>query len=511
MHRWLLCTVAVTIVVPNLNAQTSFPMITHVHPVALQRGQTAEVTVEGQMNFFGAYQALFEGDGLSAEIIPQKAPAAVPPAPPQLRNTKLKITVAPDAALGVREFRIATELGISSVGQLVIVADPVVVEKPGANNIPAQAQPIQLPCVIAGKIEAIEDVDFFKFDAKEGQTLTFEMFCARLQDKIHDLQKHAKPMLTLYDADGRELAANDTFFFADPLLSYTIPKTGAYFLQVRDSTYDGDQRWVYAIIATDKPYVTHVFPMAGNPGQKLELEPIGSAKLTQSKVPFVVPDKLGIQQIQLDIKGAKTNPATFIVSSLPQFIEQEPNDDPGKATRVAIPAGINGRIGQRRDMDHFVFKAAKSKPIRFELKARRFGTLLNSSLHGVIDVMNVKGATMVSSDVSHGQEAALVFTPPADDDFVVRVRDLNSKGGESFVYYLEADWAAPDFTLRCDPDKAMIGPGSSAAWYVHVNRLNGFAGPVQVEVKGLPKDIVVSPLTIPPSMTQGMMVLTADP
>ncbi len=505
------CALALIVVsAAGASAQTSFPMITHVHPVAVQRGKTTEVTVDGQMNFYGAYKALFEGVGLSAEIIPQKTPPPMPPAPPLLRNTKLKITVAPETALGVREFRIATELGISSVGQILIVDDPVVVETTSVNNTPSQAQPIPLPCVIAGKIEAVEDVDFFKFEAKQGQTLTFEMFCARLQDKIHDLQKHAKPMLTLYDAEGRELAANDTFFFADPLLSYTIPKSGTYYLQVRDSTYDGDPRWVYAIVATDKPYVTHVFPMAGNPGQKLELEPIGSAKLVQGKAPFVVPKEPGIQQIQLDIKGVKTNPATFIVSPLPQFIEQEPNDDPVRATRVTIPAGINGRIGQRRDMDHFVFKAAKGKAIRLELKARRFGTLLNSSLHGILEVMNAKGALITSSDVTHGQEAALIFTPPADDDFIVRVRDLNSKGGETFVYYLEADWALPDFTLRCDPDKAMIGPGSSAAWYVKVDRQNGFAGPVKVEVKGLPKEITASPLTIPPAMKEGMLVLTAD-
>lgn len=510
MRRVVLCAVACLSAVPALQAQTSFPMITHVHPVALERGTTTEVVVEGQMNFFGAYKALFEGTGLTAEIVPQKAPPPMPPQPPLVRNTKLKITVAKDAALGAREFRIATELGISSVGQLVIVDDPVVIEAP-ANNVVAQAQPIKISCVIAGKLEAVEDVDYFKFDAKEGQALTFEMICARIQDKIHDLQKHAKPMLSLYDAGGRELAANDTFYFADPLLSYTIPKTGTYYLQVRESTYDGDQRWVYAIIATDRPYATHVYPMAGNPGQKLELEPIGSAKLTRAKTPFVAPKELGIQRIQLDVSGLKTNPATFIVSSLPQFLEQDANDEPAKATRVTLPAGINGRIEKRRDMDHFVFKASKGKAIRIELKARRFGTPLNSSLHGVLDVMNVKGATIVSSEVTHGQEAALVFTPPSDEDFIVRVRDLNSKGGETFVYYLEADWAVPDFTLRCDPDKAMIGPGSSAAWYVHVNRLNGFAGPVKVEIKGLPKDITASPLTIPPKMTQGMMVLTADP
>ncbi|MCI0682201.1 MAG: PPC domain-containing protein [Gemmataceae bacterium] len=510
MRRVVLCAVACLSAAPAVHAQTSFPMITHVHPVALERGKTTEVLVEGQMNFFGAYKTLFEGTGPSAEIVPQKAPPPKPPQPPLVRDAKLKITVAPDAALGVREFRIATELGISSVGQLVIVDDPVVIEDK-ANNVVAQAQSIALPCVLAGKLEAVEDVDFYKFDAKEGQTLTFEMFCARIQDKIHDLQKHAKPMLTLYDAGGRELAANDTFFFADPLLSYTIPRTGAYYLQVRESTYDGDRRWVYAIIATGRPYVTHVFPVAGNPGQKLEVEPIGSAKLVQAKAPFVVPKETGIQQIQLDVNGVTMNPATFIVSSLPQFLERDANDEPAKATRVTLPAGINGRIEKRRDMDHFVFKATKGKPVRFELKARRFGTLLNSSLHGVLDVMNIKGATIASNEVTHGQEAALVFTPPADGDFVIRVRDLNSKGGETFVYYLEADWAVPDFTLRCDPDKAMIGPGSSAAWYVHVNRLNGFAGPVKVEIKDLPKDITATPLTIPPKMTQGMMVLTADP
>src|SRR5262249_10200898 len=93
--------------------------------------------------------------------------------------------------------------------------------------------------------------------------------------------------------------------------------------------------------------------------------------------------------------------------------------------------------------------------------------------------------------------------------FVVRLRDLNSKGGDTSVYYLECDWARPDFTLRCDCDKAMIGPGSSTAWYVHVVRQNGFDGPVRVEVKGLPKGRTASALTIPATMTQGLLVLTA--
>lgn len=490
------------------SAQTSFPMISHTHPVAIQRGKTTEVLVDGTQNFFGARQVLFEGKGLKAEIVSQDPPATMPPAPPMVRSVKLKITVDADAALGVRDYRIATLLGISSVGQLVVVDDSVVVEN-AANNITSQAQAIQLPCVIAGKIEAVEDVDFYKFEGKEGETVTFELKCARLQDRIHDLQKHAKPMLTLFDGTGRELAANDTFFFADPMLSTTLPKTGPYYVQVRESTYDGDARWVYALLATTRPYASHVVPLAGNPGQTIEVEPVGSARKLQPKVAVTLPREPGVHTLPLKIGDQTTYPVTMIVTPLPAVLEQAGSDTPEKATRFTIPAALNGRIAKRREMDHFVFAGKKGQQVRLELKARRFGTPLNSSLHGVLEVLNTKGSVVASNDTSHGQEAALVFAIAADGDYVVRVRDLNSKGGDSFVYCVEAELAQPDFTVKCDPDKAMIGPGTSQAWYVQINRINGMTGPVKVEVRGLPAGVAASPLTIPAAMKEGLVVLTA--
>jgi hypothetical protein len=494
----------------RLRAQTSFPMITHATPVAVHRGQTTEVVVEGQMNFAGAYKVLFEGTGVVAEVVPEPAPKGKAVPNPRVSKVKLKVKVALEAAPGIREFRIASNLGISSVGQLVLVDHPVVLEQAKNNTMP-EAQALRLPCVVSGRLEAVEDVDFYKFQAEAGQALTFELFCARLQDKIHDLQKHAKPMLVLHDADGRELASNDHFYFADPLLSYVVPKTGTYYLQVRESTYDGDPRWAYALLATNRPYVSHVYPMAGNPGQVIEVEPVGSARTVSPRVKLQAPREPGIHLLQLDLgNGVKTNPVSFLVSPLPQVQEQEPNDSEATATRVTIPCGINGQIGKRRDLDHFVFAAKKGQAIHFQVRARRFGTPLVSSLHAVLEVRDVKGTVVLAgNDTTHGQEAAVLFTPPADGDFVLRIRDLNSKGADTAVYYIEADFARQDFTLRCDPDKAMIGPGSSTAWYVHVARTNGFDGPVKVDVKGLPEGVAASALTIPPTMTQGVVVLTA--
>jgi hypothetical protein len=488
-------------------AQTSFPMITHVSPVAVQRGTTAEVAVEGQLNFQGAYKALFAGGGITAEVVPSPAPKAT--VKPLVKSVKLKVTIAPDAALGVREFRLATTLGISSLGQLLIVDEPVVQES-GANNTFAQANPIPVPSVVCGRIEAAEDVDCFKFSAKAGQALTFEVFCARLEDKIHDLQKHADPLIALFDADGRELASGDDALFADPLLSYTIPKDGTYFLQIRDAKYDGDPRWVYAVRVTDRPYASHLFPMAGNPGQRVEVEPVGSAKLVQPRIPFTVPTQLGLHEVQLNAGGRTTNPVTFYVTGLPCVTEREPNDTPQTANRVPVPCAINGRIGKRRDADHFVFHAAKGKPLRLEVKARRFGTVLCSGLDSMLEILNSAGTMIAANDDENGKDSGLVFTPPADGDYVVRLRDLNSKGGVAWIYCLEIVHAKPDFSLRCDPGKAMIGPGSSTAWYVQVRRTNGFTGPVEVALDGLPPGVAASTLTIPPEMTQGLIVLTAS-
>src|SRR3954471_15154563 len=96
--------------------QTSFPMVTHVTPVAVRRGTSAEVTVECRTSSLaGAYKVLVEGTGVTAEVVGAKeAPKFDPKAPPATATScKLKVTVAADAALGVREFRIASVLGIS--------------------------------------------------------------------------------------------------------------------------------------------------------------------------------------------------------------------------------------------------------------------------------------------------------------------------------------------------------------------------------------------------------------
>ena len=101
---------------------------------------------------------------------------------------------------------------------------------------------------------------------EKGQRVTFEVWGNRLENKIHDLQTHLDPILSLHDQTGRELAAADNTHFADPLLSFQVPASGTYYLQVRDTTYTGNPAWSYALHGSDRSGRDVGVSAGGQPG-----------------------------------------------------------------------------------------------------------------------------------------------------------------------------------------------------------------------------------------------------
>jgi hypothetical protein len=86
-----------------LAAQTTFPMIGSAFPLAAQRGKTTDITVtaagQGGTNLYGAYKAIFSGQGVKAEIVPPEKgwPAKDPKKPwdlPGIGEVKMHVTVA---------------------------------------------------------------------------------------------------------------------------------------------------------------------------------------------------------------------------------------------------------------------------------------------------------------------------------------------------------------------------------------------------------------------------------
>jgi hypothetical protein len=530
-------------------AQMAYPMVMTIRPVAAQVGASSEHTIYSRYSMEGAYAVLVSGRGVQGEVVPVPpvAPAADGKKKPDLVALKVKFTVAADAEPGVRDVRVATPHGVSTVGQLVIARDPVVRES-DKNDTAELASMISLPATICGAIEKAEDVDWYKFHVDAGTALTFHVRSSRLQDRIHDLQTHSDPIITLRTATGQTLAANDNFFFGDPMLSYRFEQSGDYLLEIRDVRYQGNTYWDYSIEVHGRPFVETVFPLAISRGQPATIDLIGYQLTSGSRINCTPGMELlmGEQNLRATVGNELTDPFPVIVTDLPLVLETEPslaaNESLPNATAAAseasgsgttggkdaaqqlavtlksaqaitFPAGVNGRIAADADVDYYVFEAKKGDALNIEVIARRRQSRLDSHLR----VLNEKGQQLVANDDmrlgkrTSADSAVENWTAPADGRYYVEVRDVHLRGGSAFPYFLRITRSVPSFELYLDTDKTQISPGGNAVLFCRVERRGGFTGPVQLDIQGLPTGVTArSGLILPEKSVDGCIVLEAD-
>ncbi|MEX0819452.1 MAG: hypothetical protein WD070_07655, partial [Pirellulaceae bacterium] len=495
------------------SAQTSYPMLMSLKPVAAQVGQTSEHTLKSRYTMLGAYEVMVTGAGVTGEII---HPEVKEGETPNLQEIKVRFNVASDALPGVRDFRIGTPNGVSTLGQLVIAEDAVHQEE-GNNDTRDKANAITLPATVCGAIERAEDVDYFKFTVEAGEALSFHVRSQRLQDRIHDLQQHVDPILSIRDGNGTTLAASDNYFFADPFLHYQFKHAGEYFLEIRDVRYQGNQYWEYAIEIHNRPFVTNLHPMAVGRGQQTKFELVGH-QLPEEHEAFVsIPlDKpTGSQWWELPMGGSVTNPAPVVVSELPVFTERDlENNTPAAAQEVSLPVGITGRIESESDIDCYSFAAMKGERFTFEVVARRQQSALDSHLR----ILDATGKQLtLNDDMRIGKRSfadSLVenWTAPADGTFAIEIRDLHLRGGADFVYFIRATRSLPSFDLFVDTDKTQLTPGTGGVIFVRAERKNGFTGEIQLGIEGLPSGVEASCGRILADKGQdGCIVLSAAP
>jgi hypothetical protein len=372
------------------------------------------------------------------------------------------------------------------------VRDPVLAEKEG-NNTRDKAQQVTLPATICGAIGVAEDVDYFKFTVKAGESFSFHMRSARLQDRIHDMQRHSDPMITLRHANGSTIAACDNYFYGDPFLSHTFERAGEYLLEIRDVRYSGNTYWQYSVEITDQPFVENIYPLGITIGKNTPVEMIG-VQLPKANVSVQLPadTKPGPHWLPMSAGKEMTNPAPVFATSLATINEnRKDNNAIVNGQQVAVPGGINGRIDTESDVDCYRFEAKKGEKYTFEVRARRY----QSSLDPYIRLLNEAGKQLKENDDlknfkrSYADSRIENWTVPADGTYTLEIRDMHLRGGPNFVYFIEATKAEPHFQLYADTDKTLLAPGTNGVFFVQVERKNGFTGEIKLEVSGLPDGV----------------------
>jgi hypothetical protein len=144
------------------------------------------------------------------------------------------------AALDLLEFRVRNEHGISEPVLIRYPREPVIAEQE-PNNAPSAAQEIKPPCEVAGLFQSNGDRDWFRFGAKKGDVLWFEV-------SSHRLGQPSDPLLTIHRAttngpsDVLELNDSEANFggaefnttHRDPAGKFEVKENGTYLIQLRD-------------------------------------------------------------------------------------------------------------------------------------------------------------------------------------------------------------------------------------------------------------------------------------
>ncbi|SIO60327.1 pre-peptidase C-terminal domain-containing protein [Singulisphaera sp. GP187] len=447
-------------------AKAKPPTLDRLFPPGAQRGQTVAVKATGSFDHWPVH---VWSDGPAIEVKAEK------------EKGQLSIIVASDAKPGVHWIRLSDEEGATSLRPFLVGVLPELVESESKDqpNIALDHSRV----TINGRLGKSNDVDEFSVPMKKGQLLVAAVDANRLLGSPMDA------VLQVASTDGFVLAQNDDDRGFDPRLTFEVPADGTYLVRIfafpatPDSTigFAGGDAYIYRLTLTTGGFLDHGYPLAvarSDPGQ---VEAHGWNVPETAKRLAVVAD--GNHETASLIHPDFANTVDIRLVAHAALIEQEPSDrDHPQA--IPVPSTVSGRIAPARDQDVFTFPAKKGQTLSLLVESESLGAPLDP----VLRVTDAAGKTLNDVDDSGKEhDVQLAFTPPADGDYQLSIRDLHGHGGERFVYRLTIAAPDPDYTLTLKADRLTLTPDKAGTLEVAIERKNGFKSPIEVRFDGLPE------------------------
>lgn len=480
----------------SVNAAT--PVLNIINPRGGQRGSDMTLTLLGS-RLKDAQEILFYTPGFKVNELKAVSDS----------NVEAKITIAADCQLGEHKMRIRSATGLSEVRTFWVGQYPTVNEKEPNSDFD-KPQKIDFNSTVDGFV-ANEDVDYYLFEAKKGQRISAEIEGVRLGMTLFDTYVAIQNM-------GRfELASSDdtALLLQDSVASVIAPEDGTYVVQVRESSYGGNGNCRYRLHVGSFPRPMMVYPAGGKKGEKVEVTYIkdvtGPIKQTLD-VPAQTSSEFGLFA-QQDGQFAPS-PNTFRIVDFGNVMEAEPNNQRDKASKTdqTVPLAFNGIIEKESDVDWFRFNAKKGQRFSVRCHARS----VRSPLDSVMSVHDANGKQLASNDDAGGPDSAFNWNPPADGEYLLRVRDHLYKGGEDYVYRVEFSPIEPTLSVNV-PRYGRYGQarqvipvpkGNRYATMINASRSN-FGGDLVIEAPGLSAGLTLNAPTMPANISSFPIVFEA--
>jgi hypothetical protein len=447
------------------------PSVTHLFPAGGQRGTTVEVTAAGTFDRWPV-KVWVSGKGVTAEAAKEMG--------------KFRVTVAADAVPGVYWLRPHDDTGGGNLRPFVVGTLPEAAEAE-PNDEPGRPQPLDSGVVANGRLAKNGDVDCFAVGLKKGQTLVAAV------EANAALRSPMDGVLQVLSAGGFVLAQSNDARDLDPRLAFAVPADGTYVVRVfafpatPDSgiRFAGGDAFVYRLTVTTSGFADFPLPLAVERDKPAAVA-LAGWNLPESALAVPVrPDDPEADDAVVSPPGV-ANPVRVRVEPHPTFDATGPAAVP---TPLRPPITVTARVGKPGGAARFTVRGEKGKPLSARVEARPFGLPLTP----VVRVADASGKPLARGEPGKPNEDTTVkFTPPADGDYTVEVRDLHGHGGERFAFLIRVEPDAPDFALGVAADRLTVAPGKPADVTVTVARSGGFDKEIELSAVGLPAGVTAS-------------------
>ena len=351
---------------------------------------------------------------------------------------------------------------------------------------PESKKPTPLPVVINGKLSESGDVDLFPISLKKGQTIRAAVVGYSLASPID-------PHMILYGPPPERAVvalANDGPNTLDPRLEHTVDRHGDYLLGVMafvhppSSTisFTSKASAVYRLTMSTGPWLKHVEPNAVAAIKPTKLKIHGSDKPIEVTIPAADPrTESGFDAEARYPMRAISHPTLANTLSVPV------TDFPIQTGEtITIPAAVSGTLAKDNESDIAKFSAGKGDRIQFRLGAH----YLSSDLDPVLMVENNEGKELKrADDTKPTVDAELLWTSPADGDYVVRIADVTGSGSANHRYLLTAEIAAPQFSATASASRFDLKPGDKTELTVKLTRSSDHKLPLDAHFENLPAGV----------------------
>lgn len=547
--RFLILTV---LVLPQLIlAQLPTTELHSVQPPVVPAGKATVVSVTGS-NLDELVELQFSHPKVTAKrLFLPKSEFRTQPVPD---GNKFEVTVPGDVPAGAIEVRARGYFGFTQARPLVVASSgtQIFADSAGAAHHKISSAP-ELPrdAHAHGTCDA-NQVDWWRIAVKKGERLLVHCQAERIGSQ-------ADASLKLVDGRGHELESNRDFVGRDPMLDFTAPADGNYWVGVHDGLYNGGANFSYLLEVSAKPWIDAVFPPAGTQGQPLQATlfgrnlPGGSAgeglKLHGKSI-----ETLSVSiEVPTNLPAPRFSPAEPSRAALPGFPFQHSGSNTVKVGTASLPVlpvrndaeippfvppkEIAAIFEEDGDSDTFRMVAKKGVTYWVEVTGDRIAGQIDPFLHVEKVTKNNDGtevfSTVRESDDENGRgggtfrdgtrDSTLSFAADQDGEYRITVGNHFALGGVNKTYRLAIREACPGFELiavaerpyneqrQAYPASPLLRKGGTFPLRILARRLDGYDGPITIVAEGLPAGVTAPAVTLSAKEHVTRFVLAASP